>query len=265
MKRLKNALSLALCLTAALLCLVGCNEKKTSDNASGGVITVANSPDEIDTGNENKTPLGEVSGFTFDFETLDYAFTGVEHAEFYYIRAYAVVDGQESNSASFQSEKIEANDSNAYSGTIEGETLLAGEYIAHVVASGTGYASSDVQTGGTSTLLASAGLSAAWNTGEEENAAVSADITITAGDDLTKSFTLVVTNEAGDEVYRNASAEAGTINLTAADLGVEALTVDDVYSVTVTVNEVAGYRLPTEGTTAQITQARRFGGPGGPG
>ncbi len=265
MKWLKHALLLALCLTMGFTCLAGCGEKKTTDNDSTGVITVANSPEEDATGGENKTPLDQVSDFTFDFETLTYTFTGVENAEFYYIRTYPVVDGQESNSASFQSEKIEANDSNTYSGTVAGEILLAGDYVAHLVSSGAGYASSDAQTSGTSTLLAAAEVSATWNAGEGESPIVTADVTITAGDDLTKSFTLVVTNEAGNEVYKNAAAVAGAVNLTAADLGVDALTVDDVYNVTVTVNAVSGYRLPAEGTTAQIAQARRFGGPGGPG
>ena len=174
-----------------------------------------------------------------------------------------MVDGKEGNSATFQSEKIEVNDISTYSGTVEGETLLAGDYVAHVVASGAGYASSDAQTSGTSTLLAATAVSAAWNAGEGETPVVTADITITAGDDLTKSFTLTVTNEAGNEVYKNAAATAGAVNLTAADLGADVLAVGDVYNVTVTVNEVSGYRLPAEGTTTQIAEARRFGGPPG--
>ena len=258
MKRFQNALLLVLCLAVGLTSLAGCEEEKTASNESGGVITVANSPEEDAVGGGDKTPLTPVSDFTFDFETLNYSFTGVENAEFYYIRAYPVVDGQESNSASFQSEKIEANESNAYSGAVEGESLLAGDYVAHVVASGVGYASSDVQTSGSSTLLAAAAVNAAWNTSEDETPVVTADITITAGDGIAKSFTLVVTDEAGSEVYKNAAASAGTVSLTAADLGAEALTTDDVYNVTVTVNEVAGYRLPAGGTTVQITQPRRF-------
>lgn len=263
MKWLKNALLLALCLAVSLTCLAGCGEKKTTENDATGVITVANSHEEDASGDENKTPLTQVSDFTFDFENLTYSFTGVENAEFYYIRTYPVTDGQEGNSATFQSEKIEAGEGNTYSGTVSGETLLAGDYVAHVVASGAGYASSDAQISGTSTLLAAATVSATWNTGEDETPVVTADITITAGDDLTKSFTLTVTNEAGSEVYKNAAATAGAVNLTAADLGADVLTVEDVYNVTVTVNEVAGYRLPAEGTTAQIAEARRFGGPPG--
>ncbi len=265
MKRLQHVLLLTLCLAIGSMCLTGCGGKKAAGNDATGVITVANSPDEVAAGDESKTPLAQVSDFTFDFETLTYTFTGVENAEFYYIRTYPVVDGQEGNSATFQSEKLEAEDGNTYSGTITGETLLAGDYAAHLVASGTGFASSDVQTAGTSTLLATATLSATWNTGDEGDATVSADIVITAGDNLAKSFTLVVTNEGGSEVYKNAAAVAGTVNLTAADLGAETLTVDDIYNVTVTVNQVPGYRLPAEGTTTQIAQARRFGGPGGPG
>ncbi len=86
MKRLQHALLLTLCLAIGSMCLTGCGGKKAAGNDATGVITVANSPDEVAAGDESKTPLAQVSDFTFDFETLTYTFTGVENAEFYYIR-----------------------------------------------------------------------------------------------------------------------------------------------------------------------------------
>ena len=282
MKQYRKLTALILALTLCLTALAGCSSGGSNSNGDdgSGIIVVANSPDEAVDNDGDKEPLGEASGFTFDFESLDYAFTGTDNAEFYYIKVYPVVNGEESNSASFQSDKIDANDSNSYSGTIEGETLLAGDYIAHVVASASGYKSSDIQTSGTSTLLAEPSVTANWNTGESggmmmpgmeaepattdepaEEAPVTADITITPGDDITSSFTLVVMNEAGEEVYRNNNATAEPINLTAADLGADELTTEDVYTVTVTVNPVPGYTLPAEETTTQITERMMFGPP----
>lgn len=263
MNRLKQVLSLGLCLTLALSCLAGCGGEETADAGDSGVITVANSPDEVAAADTSKGTLSAATDFTFDFETLEYSFAGVENAEFYYIRVFPVEDGVESKSASFQSEKIDATGENTYSGVIEGQTLLAGDYVAHVVASAAGYASSDAQASGVSTRLASAEVSAQWNTGSEENPAVTADVSITAGDDIVQTFTVTITNEAGEEVYRDDSAKAGAYSLTAADLGAEILTVEDVYNVTVTVNPVSGYIAPDEGTTVQITEPMM--GPGGPG
>ena len=68
--------------------------------ADSNVIVVANSPEEAAGNDEDKEPLGEASDFTFDFETLDYSFTGVEEAEFYYIKVFPVVDGEENPQAS---------------------------------------------------------------------------------------------------------------------------------------------------------------------
>ena len=272
-KRLALLLSAALLLT--LLAACGSGSKPSPNNGGSSVISVANSPDGT-ANNENRTPLGEASGFTFDFETLEYSFTGAQDAEFYYIRVFPVVDGKEANSASFQSGKIDADSSNSYSGVIEGQALLAGDYTAHVVASAAGYSSSDVYVSGSSAMQGNPTVSANWNTRSSggfpgmpggnaetsnEPVPVTADISITAADEtVTKSYTLVVTNEAGAEVYRNSGAQAGSINLTAEDFGVEALAVEDVYNVTVTVNQESGYKVPTEGVTVQIAE-RRFGGP----
>ena len=227
--------------------------------SDSNVIIVANSPEEAAGNDEDKEPLGEASDFTFDFETLDYSFTGVEEAEFYYIKVFPVVDGEESKSASFQSEKIDANADNQYSGTIEDEILLAGDYRAHVVAFAAGYSSSEIEVDGTSTLLAIPSLSANWDTEDEND--VKVKITITPGDELTETFTLTVKNESGETVYTDEKAEAGEIVLTAKDLGVETLTTEDIYSVAVSDNEVDGYNLPVENeVSADITEARGFGG-----
>lgn len=277
MKRIKKLSALLLSATLLLSLLAACDSgsKPNTNNGDPSVISVANSPDGV-TNDQNRTPLGEASGFTFDFETLEYSFTGADNAEFYYIRVFPVTGGKEANSASFQSDKIDADSSNSYSGVIEGQALLAGDYVAHVVASASGYSSSDIQISGSSAMQGNPTLSATWNTGSsggfpgmpggneetsDEPVAVTADISITAADEtVTKSYTLVVTNESGAEVYRNDSAEAGSINLTAEDFGVEELSTEDVYNVTVTVNQVSGYKIPAEGVTTQITE-RRFGGP----
>lgn len=277
MKSIKkfSALLLSAALLLTLLAACDSGSKPNSNNGDPSVISVANSPDGI-VSSDDRTPLGDVTGFTFDFETLEYSFTGAENAEFYYIRVFPVTNGAEANSASFQSEKIDADSSNSYSGVIEGQTLLAGDYTAHVVASASGYSSSDVQLSGTSTMQGNPTLSATWNTGNsgggfpgmegggedtssDEPTPVTADISITAADEsVTKSYTLVVTNEAGTEVYRSDSAEAGSINLTAEDFGVAELSTEDIYNVTVTVNQVSGFTAPAEGVTAQISE-RRFG------
>ena len=281
MKRTKQLLALLLSAAMLLTLLAACDSgsKPGPNNGNSSVISVANSPDGA-VNDENRTPLGEASGFTFDFETLEYAFTGAQDAEFYYIRVFPVVDGKEANSASFQSDKIDADSSNSYSGVVEGQSLLAGDYAAHVVASAAGYSSSDIQVSGTSKMQGNPTLSATWNTGNsggfpgmpgmpgggeqkdsDEPVPVTADISITAADEtVTKSYTLVVTNEAGAEVYRDDAAQAGSINLAAADFGVEELSTEDVYNVTVTVNQESGFKAPAEGVTAQIAE-RRFGPP----
>ena len=116
MKRTKKLLALLLSAALLLTLLAACDSgsKPGPNNGDSTVISVANSPDGV-TNDENRTPLGEAGGFTFDFETLEYSFTGADNAEFYYIRVFPVVDGKEANSASFQSDKIDADSSNSYS------------------------------------------------------------------------------------------------------------------------------------------------------
>ena len=154
MKRTKKLSALLLSATLLLSLLTACDSSSkpnSTNNGDSGVISVANSPDGI-ASSDDRTPLEDVTGFTFDFETLEYSFTGADNAEFYYIRVFPVVNGAEANSASFQSDKIDADSSNAYSGVIEGQALLAGDYVAHVVASASGYSSSDVQVSGSSAM-----------------------------------------------------------------------------------------------------------------
>lgn len=274
MTKRNTFLPLLLCALLLLALLTACGDGQSpGGDAAPGIITVANSPDGI-AQNENRTPLDQAAGFTFDFESLEYSFTGAANAEFYYIRVFPVVNGAEGNSASFQSEKIDANSSNTYSGVIQDQALLAGDYIAHVVASAAGYSSSDVSVSGSSKMQGSPAVSATWNTGAamfpgmpapepagDEPVPVTADITITAAAEaVTQSYTLVITDASGAEVYRDNAAQAGSLNLTAQDLGAAELSTEDVYSVTVTVNQVSGYKVPAEGVTVQIAE-RRFGGP----
>lgn len=215
---------------------------------------------------ENTTPvaksdLAQVTNFTFDFETGEYSFTGAENAAFYYIKVFSVTDGVESSTAVVQSDKIDANASNAYTGTVD-YTFLAGDYNAQVMAAASGYKSSYTKISGSSSLQGSPTVSANWKT--EDDVVTGAEITITAGDTITQDYTLTVTNESGDVVYSNNKVPAGSLNLTVEDFGVEALTVEDVYNVTVTVNQVSGYTAPSEGVMAQIQeQQSSSGGPGG--
>ena len=221
---------------------------------------------------ENTTPvakseLAQVSNFTFDFESGADSFAGVENAAFYYLKVLSVTDGVESVTAVVQSDKIDANTSNSYTGTVSYE-FLAGDYTAQVMAAGSGYKSSYTKISGSSTLQGKPTVSANWKT--EDDVVTGAEITITAVDAITKDYKLTVTNEAGDVVYSNDHVPAGALNLTVEDFGVEALTVDDVYNVTVTVNQVSGYTAPAEGVTAQIQEQQSSsggpgGGPGGPG
>lgn len=271
MKKLRKVAALLLCLAMSLAFLCSCGDNSANndpDTNEGGIITVLNSPADATGSDENATPLDEATGLTFDCNTLTYSFTGVDNAQFYYIKVFPVENGQESNSASFQSDKIDATEGNTYSGTIEGEILLAGDYQIHVVASASGYKSSDVSISGTSIMLASASLSANWNTDDPEN--TTAKITVTPGDEITQSFSLSVLNADGAEVYTNANVPAGELVLTAADLGAESLSTEDKYTVTLSVNPVTGYTLPVANeVSVEITEARGWGfpggGPGGPG
>lgn len=270
MKVNKKVLMPLLSATLSVALLAGCGgdgeEKKGSINSgtmsADGIITVANSPEEVIANQKDLTPLAQATNFTFDCETLEYSFTGVEEAGFYFIRVYPVENGVESNSASFQSDKIDGKGAVTYSGTIEDQTLLAGEYNVYVVASGSGYSSSEVKISGTSYLLAAPSLSAKWNSGNEEDPTVTATITVTAGDSYAKDYTVTITNESGAEVYRKTDATTEPITITAEDLGVEALTVEDVYHVTVEVNAVSGYTLPAA-VSADIEEQRGWGGSDG--
>lgn len=267
MKVSKKIMALLLCAALSLTLLTACDQGSASIDSgavnANGYIVVANSPDEV-VAKESLGDLAPVTNLTFDCNTCAYSFTGVEHADYYYIRVFAVVDGVESNSAEFQSDKIDATSGNTYSGTLEGQSLLAGDYNIYVVASGSGYTSSEAKTSGQSVMMAACTVSANWDTGTEEDPTVTAAITITPGDSIAQTFTLVITDANGTEVYRNDAATAAPITITAADLGVEALTVEDVYNVTVTVNEVAGYTAPEAPVTTTITE-RQMWGPGGMG
>lgn len=258
MKKTPKLLALLLCLAMCLAFLTGCDGDTgaTTGTNDGGVITVANSPDESTEDDADKTPLDAVTDITFDCDTMAYSFTGAANAEFYYVKVFALENGEEGSTAELQSDKIDATTENTYSGTIENETLLAGDYVIHVVASASGYKSSDASVEGKSTMMASASVSANWNTDDPENTTVK--ITITAGDEIAQSFTLKVMKD-GSEVYSNEAATAGEIILTAADLGAESLSTEDSYSVSVTVNEVSGYTAPSEAATADVTEAMQWG------
>lgn len=267
MKASKKTLALLLGAALTVGMLAGCGSEKASINAGevneNGYIVVANSPEEVKLLSGELTPLAEATNVSFDCESLEYSFTGVEGADYYYIRVFPVENGQQSNSASFQSEKIEANSSNSYSGTIADELLLAGDYNIYVVASGSGHSSSQAMISGISTLLASPSLKATYETSEDETPVVTAKITVTPGDTLTKSFTLTVTDASGKVVYTNEDVGTEPVVLTAEDLGVEELHVEDEFYANITVNDISGYTAPAEAVSSQITE-QKGSGSGGP-
>ena len=207
--------------------------------------------------------LDNVTDFAFDFDTGAYSFTGANNAQFYVVRVYSVENGVESVSALAQSDRIDADDSNTYAGTIDA-SLIAGDYNAYVLAVASGYSPSTTQVSGASTMLATPNVSAVWD-GEEPDLAVK--LTIRAGDAVAQSYTVSVAKD-GTEVYAASNIPAGELFLTAADLGVEALSKDDAYTVTVSVDPVPGYTAP-ESVTVNVTEQMGWGsgepsgGPGG--
>lgn len=104
--------------------------------------------------------------------------------------------------------------------------------------------------------------------GEQAASEVSIDLTITAGDTMTTSYTVSITDTSTNTVvYNNAAMEAGATNLTASDLtGVEKLSTDLSYSVSVQGNALEGYKQASAVTTTVAKKGNNQGGfPGGGG
>lgn len=196
--------------------------------------------------------LEEVTDFTFDFNTGDYSFTGADNAQFYVVRVYSVENGAESVSALAQSDRIDADETNAYAGRLDA-SLTAGEYNAYVLAVASGYSPSTTLVSGVSTAMAKPAVSATWQ-GDEPD--LSIKVTITAGDAIAQSYTVTVAQD-GVEIWRSENVPAGELTLTADDIGA-ALTKDSVYTVTVSVNPVPGYTAP-DPVTVTVSEAMSWG------
>ena len=253
MKR-KN-IFLTLCLS--LLCLSGCNKKSNT-----------------------QTQLNNPTNFTMDFEKSEYSFTGSENATFYSLKVYQYVNDVLDSHAVSSSGMIKANEENTYKGTID-YSFTAGKYRAVLKAIAPRYKSSEITCEGDSKLLGTPTVKATWKeptsnqqgpsfglanylnyraAAETENEGLSIDVDITAGDLITKDYTVSVTNKTlGVEVYKNEKVEAGTLNLKYADLhSITELTDDDDYSVTVCGNAFDDYKANSEVTTNVVSSGSGF-------
>ena len=238
------AILCAIMLLFAMLTLNGTNvAKKASSTASA-----------------SRGTLKEVTDFSFDFNTGDYAFTGDPNALFYVVRVYNVENGTESVSALAQSDRIDSNDQNSYSGRVDAN-LVAGDYNAYVLAVASGYTPSTAKLSGTSTAMGKPTVSASW---QEDGPNVSIKVSISAGDAVATSYTVAVSKD-GQVLYTNDTVPNGDFLITAGDLNLPEISKAEKYSVTVSVNPVAGYSQPAE-ITADVTEQQAIGGmPGGGG
>lgn len=240
----KAAVTAILCCLMLLFSVLSLNGISAAKKASSSAATTA------------RGTLGEVSDFSFDFNSGEYSFTGTDNALFYVVRLYLVEDGVQSPSAQAQSERIDADEANQYSGRLN-TSLVAGEYNAYVLAVASGYTPSSTLVSGASTAQAQPTVAANW---QEDGPNVAIKLTITAGDSVTDSYAVTLEKD-GAVVYRNPNASNGETVLAASDLGLEALSKDDHISVTVAVNAVPGFTAPDPVKT-DVTE-QQMGGPGG--
>lgn len=250
MKR-KN-LFLPLCLT--LLCLSGCN-KKTSTK---------------------KSKLDAPTNFTMDFEKSEYSFSGSENATFYSLKVYQYVDGTLDSHAVSSSGMIRANEDNTYKGTID-YSFTAGNYRAVLKAIAPRYTASEITFEGNSKLLGAPTVKATWQENnnnpqpmmsfinyqtatDADDSGLSIKLDITAGDTITKDYTVSITNKTlGVEVYKNDKLEAGSHSFKYADLhSITELTDDDDYTVSVKGNTFDDYIANEEVTTNVVTEGNGF-------
>lgn len=207
-----------------------------------------------------KKTLAEVTNFTFNFDSGEYGFTGSENATFYSLKVYQYVDGTLDAHAVASSGMIKATDENTeYSGTMD-YTFTAGSYRAVIKAIAPRYKASEATLEGECNSLVAPTVTATWSTDGE----TAINITITAGDEITKDYTVSVTNTTSStQVYSNSSVTAGSLTLTASDLtGVESLSSDDSYSVTVQGNAYGDYTAASA-VTVSVSKADQGGGGGG--
>lgn len=215
-----------------------------------------------------------------DFEKSEYSFNGSDHATFYSLKVYQYVNDVLDSHAVSSSGMIKANEENTYKGTMN-YSFTAGKYRAVLKAIAPRYKSSEITFEGDSKLLGSPTVSATWKEAKKnqpspsfslkdclgyqtkedsQNDSLSIDISITAGDLITKDYSVSVTNKTlGVEVYKNEKVEAGTLNLKYTDFhSIEELTDDDDYSVTVSGNAFDDYIANLAVTTNVVTSGSGF-------
>lgn len=227
--------------------LVGCN--KTNNTSS----TLLTTPDDL----------------TINVSDATYSFTGVENATYYSIKVYK----KEANNtfgtravASSGMIKKNTDGSNSYSGTFEDYQFLAGDYRATIKSIAPKYKTGTGTKDFSSTMLGAPTVTAYFNeSGEGEAKVVSIDVSITAAETITTSYTLDILNAANTSVYTNATATAGDINIKASDLtGVESISTDDTYTVKVQGNAIEGY-TQASAVTAKVSKKSSGNNQGGPG
>lgn len=249
---MKRKIFIPLCLT--LLCLSGCNKKTSS----------------------KKSQLDNPTNFTMDFEKSEYSFSGSENATFYSLKVYQYVDGTLDSHAVSSSGMIKANEDNTYKGTID-YSFTAGNYRAVLKAIAPRYTASEITFEGSSKLLGIPTVKATWQennnnqqpmmslinyqtASETDDNGLSIKLDITAGDLITKDYTVSITNKTlGVEVYKNEKLEAGSYNFKYADLhSISELTDDDDYTVSVKGNAFDDYIANNEVNANVVSEGNGF-------
>lgn len=221
----------------------------------------------------NTSQLEKPTNFTIDFEKSEYSFTGSENATFYSLKVYQYVDNTIDSHAVFSSGMIKATKENNYKNTMD-YSFTVGKYRAVLKAIAPRYKANETSLDGESLLLGAPTVSATWNEGQSpmsgpsnylpvtnDNANdLSIDVSITSTDTITKDYTMVINNTTlGKEVYKNEKVTAGSLNIKYSDLtGVEELTDDDDYTVTVIGNTFDKYVQNKSTTCNVVSQGSGF-------
>lgn len=219
--------------------------------------------------NTSSTLLTTPNDLTINVADSTYSFTGVDNATYYSIKVYKKeADNTYGTRAVASSGMIKKNTdgSNSYSGTFEDYQFLAGDYRATIKSIAPKYKTGTGTKDFTSTMLGAPTVTAYFNeSGEGDAKVVSIDVSITAAETITTSYTLDILNASNTSIYTNASALAGDINIKASDLtGVESISSDDTYTVKVQGNAIEGY-TQASAVTAKVSKKSNNNNPGGPG
>jgi hypothetical protein len=197
--------------------------------------------------------------FTFDFNKGSYSFAGSKNASFYSLKVYKYTGDTLESQAVASSGMIKATEDNStYTGTMD-YSFTACNYRAIIKALAPKYKSNFTELEGKSTNLAAPTVSAAF-AGDDQNATIA--LTITANDAITESYKVTV----ADTSYSNASVSAGTLNITATDLGIEKIDTFSTYTLSIVNNSVTGYTTPEAvSVTCKKASGGQEGGGGGGG